>query len=108
MARRQKKRRNVKFGNRKHSTRGILSTVMAAFSIILLCVLVIVSYKMRGNGGIYLGSVGIAAFLLNLVGVSTAIKSFKEKEREYLFSKIGIIINFIMVLSWAGIYILGM
>lgn len=108
MARRRKKRHKIKFGNRKHSVRGILSTIMAAFSLVLFCILVIVSYKMKGNGGIYLGSIGVAAFFVNVVGISAAISSFREREREYLFSKIGLIINFIIALGWGGIYVLGM
>ncbi|RDU23386.1 DUF6142 family protein [Anaerosacchariphilus polymeriproducens] len=108
MARKQKRRRKVKFGNRKHSIRGILSTIMAVFSLIIFCILIIVSYKMKGNGGIYLGTIGIAALFINIVGIMAGINSFKERERNYLYSKIGLVVNVILLITWGIIYALGM
>lgn len=108
MARKQKRRRKAKFGNRKHAIRGILSTVMGSFSLIIFCILIIVSYKMKGNGGIYLGTIGIAALFINMLGIITGINSFKERERNYLYSKIGLGVNIILLIIWGIIYSLGM
>lgn len=111
MDKRQKRRRKknkVKFGNRKHTIRGIISIVLAVLSFVLFWALVIVSYNMNGNGGIYMGTIGITALFMNVVGVFNAIKSFQERDRNYLFSKLGIMVNLVMILGWSGIYVLGM
>jgi len=69
--------------------------------------LVIFSYINKGNAGVYIGSIGLTAFMIAVVGLVRGIKSFQERERYYLFSKIGSIVNAIIITFWVAIYVIG-
>jgi hypothetical protein len=62
----------------------------------LLIVGIVTSYKENGNAGIIVGAIGSVVFILNTIGVILALKSFKERDKFYLFSWIGTISNGIL------------
>ena len=103
----KRKRKNIKFTDKSHAVNGIVSTILGGVSILFMLALVIVSYIRKGNAGIYVGSIGLTAFLISIVGLIRGIKSFKERERYYLFSKIGSLLNAIIVFLWVAIYLVG-
>jgi hypothetical protein len=74
---------------------------------LLMVVLVIISYLSKGEAGIYVGSIGLTALVIALIGFVRGLASFKERECYYLFSKIGSIINVIIIALWVAIYMIG-
>ncbi|PXV89065.1 hypothetical protein C8E03_10741 [Lachnotalea glycerini] len=100
-------KRRIKFSNKSHAINGIISTILGAISFLLMIALVIVSYFFKGEAGVYIGSLGLTAFVIAVVGLAKGLTSFKERERYYLFSKIGSIFNAIMIALWAAIYLIG-
>lgn len=102
------RRRDIKFTDKRHTTKGIASTVLGVLSIVVMIALVVISYFSRGNAGIYAGSIGLSAFLMSVVGMFTGFSSFQERERYYLFSKIGTLLNVLIIIVWIAVYILGM
>ncbi len=98
---------NIKFSNKSHAVNGIISTIVGVISVGIMIVLIIISYMNRGNAGVYVGAIGLSALVMSVVGLILGIKSFSERECYYLFSKIGSIINAIIILIWISIYVIG-
>lgn len=103
----KRRKKGIKFSDKSHATNGVVSTILGVISLILMLALVIISYIKKGEAGIYLGSIGLTAFVIAIVGLIRGIKSFGERERYYLFSKIGSIINAIILVLWIAIYVIG-
>lgn len=82
-----------KFTNKMNTMGGIGSTVVGVSSIILFVTGIIISYKNKGNAGLIVGLIGSVVFILNTIGLVVGLQSFKERERFYLFSWIGTIMN---------------
>jgi len=101
------KKRMYSFTEKKHSQKGITSTVLGGLSFLLLCVLVYSSFFAKGNGGIYLGTIGFTAIVMTIVGLVYGLTSFRERDVFYLFSKIGSILSGVMLAIWIFIILIG-
>lgn len=94
------KKRMYSFTEKKHSGRGITSTVLGGVSFILLCVLIYLSFFWKGNGGPFLGGIGFTAIVLAVLGLVYGLMSFREKDVFYFFSKIGSVLNGVVLAMW--------
>ena len=47
------------FAKEKHSGKGILSTILGTLSLVIFAVLAWLAYYLDGQGGVYLGSIGL-------------------------------------------------
>ena len=102
----KKKRKSYKFSNKKHSKNGILSSVLALFAVIVLIAAIIISTIYKGNAGILTGTLAALGFLAAIVGFILSAASFREVDKLYRFSWIGIIANGILFILF-GIIIIG-
>lgn len=89
-------RRGYRFTDKNNTSLGIASSVIGAVSLCLFAIGVIISYKENGNAGLIVGAIGSVAFIFNCIGVILGLKGFKERDKFYLFSWIGVILNGIM------------
>lgn len=96
------------FTNKHHSTGGIISIVIGSVSLILLCTGIYLSYRERGNAGSYVGLIGALVFIFSAFGLVKGLLSFREKERFYICSVIGSIINGILWLVMVLVIAYGM
>lgn len=103
----KRRKKSIKFTDKSHATNGIISTILGGISFVLMVALVIISYMKKGNAGIYLGSIGLTAFVIASVGLAKGIASFKERERYYFFSKVGSICNVIIIALWMAVFVIG-
>lgn len=92
-------RHGYKFTNKMNTTGGIAATVIGVSAIILFVTGIIISYQHKGNAGLIVGAIGSAVFIINTIGLVIGLQSFKERERFYLFSWIGTIMNGVL---WAA------
>ena len=53
------KKRMYSFAKEKHSGKGILSTILGTLSLVIFAVLAWLAYYLDGQGGVYLGSIGL-------------------------------------------------
>jgi multisubunit Na+/H+ antiporter MnhB subunit len=105
-----KKRRRVKFSDKKHSVRGLISLNLGIISTIILGVLFYLSALVKGAGGANLGLIGFVLFILSIVGFVLGVKGYKEKEIYYQAPILGLLINglllvFLIILYFMGLYI---
>lgn len=115
MARRGNERERRARGNRKygqaklkHAKRGIISCVIAGTIGILLATMLMIAYNSNGTAGTYIGGIGLVCVILAGIGVYTAIRGFREREKEYLTCKIGVGCNIFFIIGFIGIFCRGL
>lgn len=101
------KKRMYSFAEKKQSKRGITSTVLGVVSLIILLALIYIAFFTKGNGGLYLGSVGLLSIVLAIAGISYGLWSFREKDVYYTFSQAGSILNGCILAAWIFMVVIG-
>jgi len=95
------KKRMYSFAKEKHSGKGILSTILGTLSLVIL------AYYLDGQGGVYLGSIGLLGMVFAVSSVVFGLMGFGENNVRYLFPKIGSILGGIMVALWVFVVLIG-
>lgn len=105
----RKKRRNFKHGQvkLKHAKRGLVSSGLAFTSAFLMMLIFLVSYISRGDVDILIGFTGLMVLVMSAVGVEQGIKGYKEREKNYVSCKGGIICNVVLLLIFTATFIRG-
>lgn len=91
-------RRKYIYSNKKHSLKGIFSTILGGLSLLFLVLLLCFSFAKKGDIG---GSFGATAFLCTIfsaLGIILGTMGKNEPDKFYLFSYIGIIANVVDLL----------
>ena len=104
------KRRSRKFGQAelKHSRRGVMSCLLAGLTLFFLVLVFSVSYISRGDVSILIGTVGLGCLILAFSGLNQGIQGFKERDKNYLTCKIGVVSNGLFVLGLFIIFLRGL
>ena len=101
-------RRNYKFTDKKHTRRGPGSLVLGALSLILTILSLSLSYRMSGEAGSIVGLMGIFALLFSITGFVLAVRGFREEDVYYITSQIGAVLDGVLFIGWALVYMIGM
>ena len=72
------KKRMYSFAKEKHSGKGILSTILGTLSLVIFAVLAWLAYYLDGQGGVYLGSIGLLGMVFAVSSVVFGLMGFKE------------------------------
>ena len=108
--RERRKRGKRKYGQAKlkHAKRGILSCIFAAVVFVLMIVLLTVAYVTEGSAAPFIGGIGLITLGLAGYSLYLGIRGFKEREKEYLTCKIGVISSSIFILNFIIIFCRGL
>ena len=103
------KKRNFIFTNKKHTQRGIMSTILGTISLVSLFVAVYQTYVAKGQAGFNMGLVGFLAMVFALIGIGLGYLGKMEQDRYGLFAYLGLILNvlvliIISLILYAGAY----
>ena len=79
------KKRMYSFAKEKHSGKGILSTILGTLSLVIFAVLAWLAYYLDGQGGVYLGSIGLLGMVFAVSSVVFGLMGFGENNVRYLF-----------------------
>ncbi|MBQ3665608.1 MAG: hypothetical protein II919_05835 [Lachnospiraceae bacterium] len=101
-------RHGYTFTTKNNARLGIVSTILAGIALVLLIAGIVLSYKKGGNAGMIVGLIGTLSFAFSMAGLISGLRSFNEKDRFYLFSWIGSIINAILWIAMCAIIVMGM
>lgn len=101
------KKKMYSFAEKKHSQRGFVATIMGVISLIVFLVLAYIAYYMNGQGGAYLGGIGLTGVLFALTGLILGLLSFRESNTIYFFSKLGAILNGCVLAIWILVILSG-
>lgn len=107
MRRRNKKNRSYKFTEKKKSIRGAIACGGALLSLVLLIVLLFQAVGMSGQGGGYLGSLGVIALFLGVASFVEAVQAVQEKDTFRTLPYAGVALSAVATVLWIGLYMLG-
>lgn len=80
---------------------------MAAASLVLFVAAILVAFVRDGNGGVITGGICIFAMLLSVYGFIQGLRSFSIEHTAHRFSIIGSIANGMIMVSWLGLFLIG-
>lgn len=103
------RKRNFIFTNKRHTRRGIMSTILGIISLSSLVLAIYQTYRAGGQAGLNMGVVGGVSLLFAIIGIVLGIMGKLEEERFLLFAYLGILLNvivlfFISMILYAGAY----
>lgn len=104
---RGKRKRGYKFTEKKHSKRGIASTVLALLLLAVYVTFLVLAVQGKGNLSVYFGSAGVLAMLASFAGIVFAAGSMREENSFQLFPRLGLFLSMLSVACWVGTYTLG-
>lgn len=100
-------RHGYKFTNKNNTRGGVISTVLAVISFVMIVSGIVISFKNEGNAGIIVGAFGTTSFMFSTIGEVMGLRSFKERDKFYLFSWIGTISNGILWIAMSLVIVMG-
>lgn len=106
----RKKRGTRKYGQgrMKHSRMGVVSCWMAVLSMLILAGCILYAYLTGGNAAGIVGGLAVISPVFSACGLRFAVKGFRERDRRYIFCKIGLPSNALMLLIFCVIFIGGL
>ena len=75
---------------------------------IALVILFAIAYTNGGTTAPVIGGVGMSALALTCASLYTAIRGFREREKDYLTCKIGMGVSIFLILGFVGIFCRGL
>lgn len=101
------KKKMYTFSERRHSRKGITSTVLGSISVVIFIALTYFAWWSYGEGGAILGSLGVTGIVFALCGLVSGLTSFREKHILYTFSNAGSIVSSVALVLWIFVILLG-
>lgn len=96
----RKKRGTRKYGQAKlkHSRMGVYSCFYAGITICILAAGILTAYMTAGSAAGIVGGMGILSVFLGILGLRAGIKGLREREKNYITCRVGIILNVLVLL----------
>ena len=79
---------------------GLVSLAFAAGTLIL-------SVRRGGQGGMVTGALGFSSIVFGLMGLWYSFLAFREQEKNYIFAKIGLGLQIVVLICWIMVIIVG-
>lgn len=103
------RRRGYMFTGKSHSVNGVASTLLGVISFVSMCIVIYLSYKIKGAMSPKLGAATFFAMLIGIGGEILGILSRREEDVFQLFPNLGITLNtislvIVVYLLYIGIY----
>lgn len=103
------KKNSYMFTSKQHTQKGIMATILGVISLVTLAYTIIMSYLKAGNVPIQYGAAVMLVMIFAFVGIILGVVSKTERDKFYLFSYLGIVLNVVVlllisVILYAGAY----
>lgn len=103
------KKNSYMFTSKQHTQKGIMATILGVISLVTLAYTIIMSYLKAGNVPRQYGTAVMLVMIFAFVGIILGVVSKTERDKFYLFSYLGIVLNVlallvISVILYAGAY----
>ncbi len=110
---REKKRKKMirtKYGQTplRHARKGVVSCIVAATSLFFVVLMIGTAFMASGEVSTWIGFLGLLTLALAVYGLVEGILGFQERDKNYLTCRIGVIVNGVLVLGMAAIFIRGL
>lgn len=101
------KRKRIQFTDQYHPKQGIISMLIGVGTVILLCVLFVLSSNAKGNAGLFVGGLGMVDLAISVFGFVLAVKCFKKEEIYVITPTLGAVFNGMMIIGCMLLYVIG-
>ena len=95
------------YTNKKHTLKGIFSTILAVVSFTALTLLIVASYKAEGDISATFGAIAFFCTVFSAVGIIVGLVGKNEPDKYYIFAYIGIVWNILDLFYVSGILYAG-
>ena len=103
MARKQK----YKFAKKVYAKKGLISSWIAAGSLILFLAAVTISFALRGKAGVLAGGLILLAMLLSIFGFFLGVRGYSEKKCSHIYCTLGSISNGLLCFLFLALFSIG-
>lgn len=97
------KKNSYMFTSKQHTQKGIMSTILGVISLVTLVYTVVTSYLRAGEIPLQYGAAVMLVMIFAFAGIVLGVISKTERDKFYLFTYLGIVLN---VLTLAGISVI--
>ena len=101
------KKSSLRFAGRRHSRKGVISTVIAGIGWCIFIALCICSAVAKGTAEPVIGAIGIVDAMFVLAGMILGVKGFQEREVYYVLPTVGVVLNGILFVVYFSLYFMG-
>lgn len=97
-----------KFSNKSQTVGGVISTLVDIGSLACIVGAVYISFKKSGAAGMEVGSLGMLAIMLSIIGTVIGLLSFKEDDKFYTMSWIGSLAGGLLTIFMISVILMGL
>lgn len=101
------KKTALHFAGRRHSAKGITSTVIGGIAWLIFLALCISSSVHGGDAPLLVGTIGVLDTVFALAGIILAWLGFQERDVYYAFPIAGMSVNGILFIVYFSLYFMG-
>lgn len=101
-------KKSYNFSDKTHPRDGKLAMVMGIITVAVLLFLTGWSIYYKGHSGILAGLLGIIDMIVAFVGVVFAIAGLSKEDSLYLFPRIGLLLNGLVLLATIALLLAGL
>lgn len=91
------RKKSYKFTNKKHSEKGIMSTVLGIIAMVSIFVAVYQTFLQKGMAGANFGLVGLLSACFAVIGLILGFLAKLEVDRFLFFAYVGIVVNILVL-----------
>lgn len=100
--------RHFKFTRKKRSKKGLIALIGALFSGASFFYVVTNSFRHRGEGSVYLGSLGVFALFVSFAMLLISYQSTKEEDTYKLEPYLSLVLSIVTFFAWMALYMMGL
>ncbi|MCD7736259.1 MAG: DUF6142 family protein [Lachnospiraceae bacterium] len=101
-------RKVYSFIDRKYSANGIASVALGWISVAIFLLLLLVSYRMKGSAGAWIGACGLTGIIMAILGLRYGFVSFQDDCKSYFCSRFGTIVSTVAIVGWFFVVCAGL
>lgn len=101
------KKNSYMFTNKEHTQKGIMATILGVISLATLVYMIVMSYRQAGEIPLQYGAAALLAMIFAFVGIVLGVVSKMERDKFYVFSYLGIVLNVLVLAVLSAILYAG-
>lgn len=103
-----RRHRRISYVKKPFARKSLVGTGFLLVALLSFGMSLGLSIQSQGNGEINIAAWGITSVIFTVLALSYSASSFLEKEKNYIFSKISLVISGILLLFWLCVIIVGL
>ena len=102
------KKQVYSFVEKKYSGNSVMAMGLSLCSVIVLLVLLLVSFFLKGQVGAWIGAAGFLGISSAVCGLAYGFASFKDDCKSYFLARFGTILSAVDIAAWFFIVCIGL